>query len=60
MIPANRLNLTEIVFFCISFPQVKMSALARNQTFMIKILIWGREYKKKINYPKTPLLLPTI
>ena len=44
----------------ISFPQVKMSALARKQNFMIKILIWGREYQKKINCPKTPLLLPTI
>ena len=28
---------------------VKMSALARKQTFMIKVLIWGREYQKKIN-----------
>ena len=41
-------------------PKVKMPALARKQTIMIKILIWDREYQKKINCPKTHLLLPTF
>ena len=52
-------NYKKLFLFILSFPQVKMSALTRKQTFMIKILIWGREYEKKINCPKIPLLLLT-
>ena len=29
------------IFYTVSFSQLKMTALARKQTFMIKRLIWG-------------------
>ena len=54
------LSKIDVKMYIVSFPQLKMSALARKQTFMIKILIWGREYQKKINCPKTLLLLHTV
>jgi hypothetical protein len=52
----SRLFLDTCFFTILSFPQLKMSALGKKQTFMTKILVWAKYWRNILNLLKMPFL----